>query len=75
MSSVFVIVIANCDQMRKNTSISMASGDVRIYPIWRAIGAERAKAFPVFHALTGADNTGLFSYRQSNMAASVYEGT
>jgi len=55
----------------------MASGDVRIDPIRRAIGAERAKAFPVFHAFTGADNTGLFSYmyRQSNMAASVYEGT
>src|SRR6218665_264410 len=73
--TVIVLVIANCDLMRKNTSISMASGDGRIEPIWKAIGAERAKAFPVFHAFTGADNTGLFSHRQSNMAASVYEGT
>ena len=47
--------------MLKNTSISMASGVVEIEPIWRAIGAERAKALPAFHAFTGADNTERFS--------------
>ena len=46
--------------MLKNTSISMASGVMEIEPIWRAIGAERAKALPAFHAFTGADNTGRF---------------
>src|SRR6218665_337198 len=49
------------DLMLKNTSISMASGVMRIDPIWRAIGPERAKAFPAFHAFNGADNTGRFS--------------
>src|SRR6218665_1990050 len=39
----------------------MASRVMRIDPIWRAIGSERAKAFPAFHAFTGADNTGRLS--------------
>src|SRR6218665_1318756 len=56
-----MLVIANYDLMLKNTSISMASGVMRIDPIWRAIGPERAKAFPAFHAFTGAENTGRFS--------------
>ena len=32
--------------------------DVQIEPLWRALGKERAKALPAFHAFTGADNTG-----------------
>jgi len=60
-TDVLMLVIANYDLMLKNTSISMASGVMRIDPIWRAIGPERAKAFPAFHAFTGADNTGRFS--------------
>jgi len=61
-TDVLVLVIANYDLMLKNTSISMASGVyMGIDPIWRAIGAERAKALPAFHAFTGADNTGRFS--------------
>ena len=56
-----MLVIANYDLMLKNTSISMASGFVEIEPIWRDIGAERAKTLPAFHAFTGADNTGRFS--------------
>ena len=28
---------------------------------WRALGPERAKALPAFHAFTGADNIGRFS--------------
>ena len=40
----------------------MASGVMEIEPIilWTAIGAERAKALPAFHAFTGADSTGRF---------------
>ena len=34
---------------------------MRMEPIWRAIGAERAKTLPAFHTFTGADNTGRFS--------------
>jgi len=60
-TDVLVLAIANCDLILKNTSISMASGVLRIEPIWTAIGAERAKALPAFHAFTGADNTGRFS--------------
>ena len=60
-TDVPVLVIANYGLMLKNTSISMASGVMGIEPIWRAIGPERAKALPAFHAFTGADNTGRFS--------------
>ena len=60
-TDVLVLVIANYDLMLKNTSVSMASGVMGIEPIWRAIGSERAKALPAFHAFTGADNTGRFS--------------
>ena len=38
----------------------MASGIVEVNPIWTALGADRAKALPSFHAFTGADNTGRF---------------
>ena len=57
-TDVLVLGIANYDLMLKNTSISMASGVIRIEPIWTATGAERVKASPAFHAFTGADNTG-----------------
>ena len=60
-TDVLVLAIANYVRMLKNTYISMASGVIRIEPIWTAIGAERAKASPAFHAFTGADNTGRFS--------------
>ena len=39
----------------------MASGVVQVQPIWTALGAERAKALPAFHAFTGTDTTGSFS--------------
>lgn len=60
-TDVLVLVTANYDLLLKNTSISMASGVVQIEPLWRALGKERAKALPAFHAFTGADNTGRFS--------------
>jgi len=41
--------------------ISTAYGVVEIEPIWRAIGAGRAKALPTFNAFTGADNSGRLS--------------
>ena len=39
----------------------MVSGVIKVQPIWTALGAERAKALPAFHAFTGADNTDRFS--------------
>ncbi|KAK5911790.1 hypothetical protein CesoFtcFv8_001726 [Champsocephalus esox] len=60
-TDILVLVTANYDLLLKNTSISMASGVVQIEPLWRALGKERAKALPAFHAFTGADNTGRFS--------------
>ena len=49
-TNVLVLVVSNYDLMLTNTSISMVSGVLRIEPIWRVIGAERAKALPAFHA-------------------------
>ncbi|KAK5907200.1 hypothetical protein CesoFtcFv8_005077 [Champsocephalus esox] len=60
-TDILVLVTANYDLLLKNTSISMASGVMQIEPLWRALGKERAKALPAFHAFTGADNTGRFS--------------
>ena len=60
-TDVLVLVIANYDILLRNTSISMVSGVVEVNPIWAALGADRAKGLPAFHAFTGADNTGRFS--------------
>src|SRR6218665_2344413 len=42
-TGVLMLVIANYDLMLKNTSISMASGVMRIDPIWRAIGQKEQR--------------------------------
>ena len=34
---------------------------MHIEPIWKALGLEKAKALPAFHAFIGADNTGRFT--------------
>ena len=60
-TDVLVLLIANYDLLLRNTSISMVSGVINVQPIWTALGAERAKALPAFHAFTGADNTGKLS--------------
>ena len=60
-TDVLVLVIANYDLMLKNMSIFMASAVIRIEKLWTAIGTERAKALPAFHAFTCADSTGRFS--------------
>lgn len=39
----------------------MVSGIIDIEPIWRALGEEKARALPMFHAFTGTDNVGKFS--------------
>ena len=39
----------------------MVSGIINIQPIWRALGEEKARALPVFHAFTRTDNVGKFS--------------
>ena len=53
-----VLVIANYENLPSDTSVSMVSGTVEVEPIWTALGADHAKAFPAFHAFTEADNTG-----------------
>ena len=45
----------------------MASGIVEVNPIWTALGADRAKALPSFHAFTGADNTGRHSQEPTTL--------
>jgi len=39
----------------------MVSGIIDIQPIWRALGEEKARTLPIFHAFTGTDNLGKFS--------------
>ena len=60
-TDVLVLAIANYHLLLSSSSISMASGVLQIQPIWTALGVDRAKALPTFHAFTGADNTGRFS--------------
>ena len=56
-----VLAIANYYLLLSSISISMASGVLQIQPIWTALGVDRMKALPTFHAFTGADNTGRYS--------------
>ena len=60
-TDVLVLVVANYELLLTNTYVSMASGILEVKPIWNALGSDRAKALPAFHAFTGADNTGHFS--------------
>ena len=60
-TDVLVLVVANYEILLDNTCVSMASGVLEVKPIWNALGADRAKALPGFHAFTGADNIGRFS--------------
>ena len=60
-ADVPVLIIASCDLLPKNTSISMVSGVQPIKPLWTALGPEKAKASPAFHAFSWADNTGRFA--------------
>ena len=58
-TDVIVLVTASYDLLPKN--ISMVSGVQQIKPLWTALGPEKAKALPAFHAFSGADNTGSFA--------------
>lgn len=60
-TDVLVLVIANNDLLLKNPTITMVSGIVKIEPIWTAMGPDKAKASPAFHAFNFADNNGKFS--------------
>ena len=60
-TDVLALTIASCDLLPMNTSISMVSGVQQIKPLWIALGPEKAKALPAFHAFSGADNTGMFA--------------
>ncbi len=60
-TDVLVLAIANYDLLPKKTSIHMVSCTLQIKPFWEALGTEKAKAFPAFHAFSGADITGKFA--------------
>jgi hypothetical protein len=51
-TDVLVLVVANYEILLTNTCISMVSGTVEVKPIWTALGADRAKGLPAFHAFT-----------------------
>ncbi|KAK6192874.1 hypothetical protein SNE40_004271 [Patella caerulea] len=65
-TDVMVLIIANYDRLPKSTDISLASHVQKIEPLWVALGPDRAKALPGFHAFSGADNTGRFSRKGKN---------
>lgn len=60
-TDVLTLIIANYDQLPKDTSISMVSGVLQIEPIWTTLGRDKAKALPALHAFSGADNIGRFA--------------
>ena len=60
-TDVLVLIIANYHLLPEKTSISMTSGTLEIKLIWNALGPDRVKALPAFHAFTGADSTGRFA--------------
>lgn len=60
-TNVLALVIANYDLLPRHTSISMASGVLKIQPFRDVLGPAKAKGLPAFHAFSGADNTGRFA--------------
>ena len=52
-------------QVCKNTSFVTGTGrnhrEIKLQPIVRALGPEKATALSAFHAFSGADNTGCFA--------------
>ena len=58
---VLVLTIANYDILPVNTAVSMVSGAIQVKPIWTALGVDKAKTLPAFHAFTGCDTNGRFS--------------
>ena len=60
-TDVLVLIIANYHLLPEKTSISMTSGTLEIKLIRNALGPDRVKALPAFHAFTGADSTGRFA--------------
>ena len=60
-TDVLVLTIGHYEKLCKKSSISMISVIIDIQPMWRALGEEKARALPIFHAFTGTDNVGKFS--------------
>ena len=54
-----VIALRRVPDLKPNSVIIMGTGDqrrqIKLKPIYVALGAERAAALPGFHALTGSD--------------------
>ena len=54
----------------------MGTGDqrrqIKLKPIYVALGAERAAALPGFHSLTGSDTTGHIKGKGSHRASTVF---
>ena len=58
-TGVLVLFIASNDLLPNNTSL--VSGVQQIKPLWTALGPEKTKVLPAFHAFSGTDNTGRFA--------------
>ena len=61
-TDVLVLALRRVPDLKPNSVIIMGTGDrrrqIKLKPIYVALGAERAAALPGFHALTGSDTTG-----------------
>jgi len=62
---VFILTIRRYPELCQNTFFVTGSGPrhrkVELKPIFQALGPIKTAALPLFHAFTGADNTGSFS--------------
>ena len=61
-TDVLVLALRRVADLKPNSVIITGTGDrrrqIKLKPIYVALGAERAAALPGFHALTGSDTTG-----------------
>ena len=61
-TDVLVLSLRRVPNLKLNSVIIMGTGDqrqqIKLKPIYVALGVERAAALPGFHALTGSDTTG-----------------
>ena len=61
-TDVLVLALRRVPDLKPNSVIIMGTGDrrrqIKLNPIYVALGAERAAALPGFHPLTGSDTTG-----------------
>ena len=71
-----MLALGRVPDLKPNSVIIMGTGDrrrqIKLKPIYVALGAERAAALPGFHSLTGSDTTGHIRGKGSHRASTVF---